>query len=82
MFSAFFDIKGGATVSPTSQSKNYRSGWRGLDVTGYFVLGRLAGIGGIPINGQTRTLQMDINVIVYALTQEGSMTQRLMQMVN
>ena len=82
LFSAFFDIKGGATVSPTSQSKNYRSGWRGLDVTGYFVLGRLAGIGGIPINGQTRTLQMDINVIVYALTQEGSMTQRLMQMVN
>lgn len=82
LFSAFFDIKGGATVSPTSQSKNYRSGWRGLDVTGYFVLGRLAGIGGIPINSQTRTLQMDINVIVYALTQEGSMTQRLMQMVN
>jgi len=25
---------------------------------------------------------MAINVIVYALTQEGSMTQRLMQMVN
>jgi hypothetical protein len=82
LFSAFFDVRGGATVAPSTQSKNYRSGWRGLDVTGYFVLGRLAGIGGIPINSQTRTLQMDINVIVYALTQEGSMTQRLMQMVN
>ena len=82
LFSAFFDVKGGATVGASTQSKNYRSGWRGLDVTGYFVLGRLAGIGGIPINSQTRTLQMDINVIVYALTQEGSMTQRLMQMVN
>jgi hypothetical protein len=25
---------------------------------------------------------MAVNIIVYALTQEGSMTQRLMQMVN
>ena len=30
----------------------------------------------------TRTLQLAVNIIVYALTQEGSMTQRLMQMVN
>jgi len=25
---------------------------------------------------------MTINIVIYALTQEGSMTQRLMQMVN
>lgn len=81
VFSAFFDVKG-ATLGPNTQSKNYRDGWQGLGVTGYFVLGRLAGIAGVPINTQTATLQMDINIIIYALTQEGSMTQRLMQMVN
>ena len=81
VFSAFFDVKG-ATLAPNTQSKNYRSGWQGIGVTGYFVLGRLAGIAGVPINSQTRSLQMDINVIIYALTQEGSITQRLMQMVN
>ena len=81
VFSAFFDVKG-ATLARNTQSKTYRHGWQGLGVTGYFVQGRLAGIGGVPINSQTRCLQMDINVIIYALTQEGSMTQRLMQMVN
>ncbi|MBM3278077.1 MAG: hypothetical protein FJY95_08340 [Candidatus Handelsmanbacteria bacterium] len=30
----------------------------------------------------TRQIQMAVNIIIYALTQEGSMTQRLMQMVN
>ena len=30
----------------------------------------------------TRGQQLVCNVIIYALTQEGSMTQRLMQMVN
>ena len=30
----------------------------------------------------TRQLQMAVNVVVFALTQEGSMTQRLMQMLN
>ena len=83
VFSVFFDIKGGGVPNGRStQSKNYRGAWRGLNVTGFFVQGRMAGIGGVPINTQTRTLQMDINVILYALTQEGSMTQRLMQMVN
>jgi len=82
VFSAFFDVRKGTAIPSTTQSKNYRSGWRGLDVTGYFVQGRLAGISGVYIHSQLRSLQMSINVIVYALTQEGSMTQRLMQMVN
>ena len=30
----------------------------------------------------TRILQFVVNTIIYALTQEGSITQRLMQMVN
>ena len=30
----------------------------------------------------TRQLQLAVNIIIYALTQEGSLTQRLMQMVN
>ena len=30
----------------------------------------------------TRQLQLAVNIIIYALTQEGSITQRLMQMVN
>ncbi|MSR84473.1 MAG: hypothetical protein EXS58_16395 [Candidatus Latescibacteria bacterium] len=59
---------------------------------GYYIKGRLAGVqpgmGGWGFGNQryggdtTRQLQMAVNVIVYALTQEGSMTQRLMQMVN
>jgi hypothetical protein len=82
IFSAFFDVKGGVPNNKNAQSKGYRNSWSGIGATGYFVHGRLAGIGGIPINTQTRSLQMNINVIIYALTQEGSMTQRLMQMVN
>jgi hypothetical protein len=30
----------------------------------------------------TRQLQLAVNIIIYALTQEGSITQRLMQIVN
>ena len=59
---------------------------------GYFVKGRLAGVtpgqGGwgwandIRGGDSTRQLQLAVNIIIYALTQEGSLTQRLMQMVN
>ena len=46
----------------------------------------ISGIGGYTNATQdrdaTRHMQMALNVIIYALTQEGSMTQRLMQMVN
>lgn len=83
IFTAFFDVRGGIPIrNHTSNSKSGINSWSGRGMTGYFVRGRLVGIGGVPINTQPRTLQMDINVMIFALTQEGSMTQRLMQMVN
>jgi hypothetical protein len=93
IFTSFFDIKGGMTSGyPPSlgQGKFGVVAWNYL--SGYFVKGRLAGcspgMGGWGwmneryFGDSTRQLQMAVNVIIYALTQEGSMTQRLMQMVN
>jgi hypothetical protein len=93
IFTAFFDIKGGMTSGyPPSlgQGKFGVVAWNYLQ--GYFVKGRLAacspGMGGwgwmndLYYGDSTRQLQMAVNIIIYALTQEGSMTQRLMQMVN
>ncbi|MBI2501952.1 MAG: DUF4159 domain-containing protein [Candidatus Latescibacteria bacterium] len=93
VFSSFFDLKGGIPSGyPPSmgQGKFGVATWNYL--TGYFVKGRLAGVspagGGWGWQNQlyggdsTRQLQMAVNIIIYALTQEGSMTQRLMQMVN
>ncbi len=78
IFSAFFDL-------PASTA------WR-QTLTGHFVRGRMAGItpgvdgwGWMNESGgqtSTRQLQLAVNIIIYALTQEGSITQRLMQMVN
>ena len=91
VYSAFFDLKGGvpAAYYGTWSGKQGRESWNAL--TGYFIKGRLAGISSHQGWGwenhqygsdSTRTLQLAINIIVFALTQEGSMTQRLMQMVN
>jgi hypothetical protein len=93
IFSSFFDLKGGVPsgiASPSlAQGKFGVAAWDYL--TGYFVKGRLAGVASAKgwgwlnsdyNNDTTRQLQMAVNIIVYALTQEGSMTQRLMQMVN
>jgi hypothetical protein len=93
VYTAFFDLKGGMPFgySPSlSQGKAGVRPWNYL--TGHFVKGRMAGI--TPGNGgwgwqndtrggnSTRQLQLAVNIIIYALTQEGSITQRLMQMVN
>ena len=89
IFSSFFDIRGGVPVGSTPHTT---SKWDTPHVlTGYFLKGRLVGLS--PKQGwgwenfhypaeNTRQLQMAVNIIIYALTQEGSMTQRLMQMVN
>ena len=94
VFTAFFDIKGGMTsgvLSGSSQGKFGMPSWNYL--IGYFVKGRLAAVA--PGQGwgwddptglgnaadATRQIQMAVNIIIYALTQEGSMTHRLMQMV-
>ena len=90
VFSSYFDFKGGAPTSTRGVSSNKnQNAWQ--YTTGHFIKGRLGGINfslGLGFTGSAsgqdklRQMQMAINVIVYALTQEGSMTQRLMQMVN
>ena len=90
VFSSYFDFKGGAPTSTRGVSSNKnQNAWQ--YTTGHFIKGRLVGINfslGLGFTGSAsgqdklRQMQMAINVIVYALTQEGSMTQRLMQMVN
>jgi hypothetical protein len=90
VFSSYFDFKGGAPTSTRGVSSNKnQNAWQ--FTTGHFIKGRLVGIDfslGLGFTGSAsgqdklRQMQMAINVIVYALTQEGSMTQRLMQMVN
>ena len=92
VFSSFFDLRGGAPSS--YQGGSLASGKQGIHswnrTTGYFVKGRLAGINfswGTGIGNRRekeagRNRQLVVNTMIYALTQEGSMTQRLMQMVN
>ncbi len=83
VYSSFFDLKGGVPSSGgapfVNRSENAISVSQYL--IGYFVKGRLAGVSFFGL-ANTRNMQMTINLVVYALTQEGSMTQRLMQMVN
>ena len=94
VYTAFFDLKGGMPFGycPGCASGN-KAGYKTWNyLRGYFVKGRLAGItpgdGGwgwqndIYGGDSTRQLQLAVNIIIYALTQEGSITQRLMQMVN
>ena len=94
IFSAFFDLRGGMpsgySGGSLAQGKAGRKPWNFL--TGHFIRGRMAGItpgdggwGWMADTGggdATRQLQLAVNIIIYALTQEGSITQRLMQMVN
>ena len=94
IYTAFFDLKGGMPFGycPGCASGN-KAGYKTWNyLRGYFVKGRLAGItpgdGGwgwqndIYGGDSTRQLQLAVNIIIYALTQEGSITQRLMRMVN
>lgn len=93
VWSAFFDLRGGMPFGygpSLSQGKSGVQPWNYL--RGHFVKGRMVGItpgdGGwgwmneVRGGDSTRQLQLAVNIIVYALTQEGSITNRLMQMVN
>ena len=94
VFSAFFDLSGGMPAGYSggqlAQGKTSRLPWNYL--TGHFVRNRMVGItpgdGGwgwmndLASGNSTRQLQLAVNILIYALTQEGSITQRLMQMVN
>jgi hypothetical protein len=93
IFSIFFDVRGG--VPPTTALGHVARpeiAWSSMD--GLWVKGRLAGAdygigGGANYWGRaehlgadaTRSRQLGVNIIVYALTQEGSITHQLMQMV-
>jgi hypothetical protein len=90
VFSSFFDIKGGGALAANlgNTEKEYQATW--YSMTGFFIRGRLVGISmshgmgfGMATYGHdsTRAMQMVVNIVVLALTQEGSITQRLMQMV-
>ncbi len=90
VYSAYFDIGGGAPSAYYvlgSGKQGIHSWHRNM---GYFVKGRLVavtfgwgtGLGDLRDHEAGRNWQLVVNVIIYALTQEGSMTQRLMQMVN
>ena len=49
---------------------------------GYFIKGRLAGISTPEWHDFAKNYKMAVNATIYALTQEGSITHRLMQMVH
>ena len=89
IFTAYFDLGDGVAQGATRFDDPYY--WNA--VKGLFVKGRLvavpranSGIGGYlgfaSDRDSTRILQFAINTVIYALTQEGSMTQRLMQIVH
>jgi hypothetical protein len=93
MFTCFFDIKGGQPSGSNQPpaSKMYAERWNRVE--GLWVGGRLCVIAGslggwgslyhsvlVGSDGM-RQVQFTINVVVYALTQEGSITHQLMQTV-
>ena len=82
IFHAFFDVQGGMpNNSGTSQGKSGVRPWNYM--TGHFIKGRMVGLTANGWSwGSPAGLRLAVNVVIYALTQEGSITQRLMQTVN
>ena len=93
VYTAFFDISGGMPFGYPPSMGQGKAGVRPWNyLRGHYIKGRLASVtpgdGGwgwqndVRGGDSTRQLQLAVNIIIYALTQEGSITQRLMQMVN
>ena len=93
VYTTFFDLKGGMPFGYSPSLGQGKSGVRPWNyLMGHYIKGRLASVtpgdGGwgwqneVRGGDSTRQLQLAVNIIIYALTQEGSITQRLMQMVN
>ena len=82
IFHAFFDIEGGMpNNSGTAQGKSRVLTWNHM--TGHFIKGRMVGLTSNGWSwGSPAGVRLAVNVVIYALTQEGSLTQRLMQTVN
>jgi len=93
IFRSFFDM--GASGVPLSSAGGHTQHKQAVAVTstlsGLWIGDRLAAIEGVDVGAfghyvrlgvdTTRHLQLGVNILVYALTQEGSITHRLMQMV-
>ena len=94
VYTTFFDLSGGMPFGYPPSMGQGKAGIRTWNyLMGHYIKGRLAGITPGDTGGwgwendrysgdSTRQLQLAVNIIIYALTQEGSITQRLMQMVN
>ena len=93
VYTTFFNLDGGMPFGYPPSMGQGKLGVRPWNyLMGHYIKGRLASItpgdGGwgweneIMGGDSTRQLQLAVNIIIYALTQEGSITQRLMQMVN
>lgn len=94
VYTAFFDLSGGMPFGYSPSLGQGKSGVRTWNyLRGHYIKGRLASVTAGDTGGwgwqndtrggdSTRQLQLAVNIIIYALTQEGSITQRLMQMVN
>ena len=67
--------------SGTAQGKSGVLTWNHM--TGHFIKGRMVGLTSNGWSwGSPAGVRLAVNVVIYALTQEGSLTQRLMQTVN
>jgi hypothetical protein len=73
IYNAFFKLDGGYS---TQIYGNATVRW------GYFVKGRMVGISTPEWHDFAKNYKMIVNSVIYALPQEGSITQRLMQMVH
>jgi hypothetical protein len=73
IYNAFFKLDGGYS---TQIYGNATVRW------GYFVVGRMVGISTPEWHDFAKNYKMIVNSVIYALPQEGSITQRLMQMVH
>ncbi len=94
VYTSFFDLSGGVPFGYPPSLGQGKSGVRTWNyLRGHYIKGRLASVTPGDTGGwgwqndtrggdSTRQLQLAVNIIIYALTQEGSITQRLMQMVN
>ena len=82
IFHAFFDLQGGMpNNSHTSEGKSGLLPWNYM--TGHFIKGRLVGLTTNAWSWDSPAgLRLAVNVVVFAVTQEGSITQRLMQAVH
>ena len=82
IFHAFFDLRGGMpNNSHTAEGKSGLLPWN--YAIGHFIKGRMVGLATNTWQWNSPGgLRLAVNVVIYVVTQEGSITQRLMQIIN